>query len=334
MPRAIENFDGQRSAAVRFGFYGTDSATGEPAIGSVKQLIPDGDTINISLRPGENIGVRFLGIDTPEKRLPIPGGDPNAFVSLTNSDWVEFLDDPFKHGSPFTESLTNHILAQVAGGGAAQNHHKHGDSAEDELERLVAADVEEYLQAGLIQGQKEFEFFVRFAFEIMDGFGRFLCFVNRNQPDHNVPSDRPLDYNTRMLQSGQAAPYFIWPNINPFRARGSILNAVFAPGTANDVAQSDPKLREARQMVRQARQAEIGIYDYAAPLRLQAFEVRFLSRQHPPRRWVIDLSKQDDILVHPQNYYTIPNAEDRLFINPEHLPLFIQAGWVRQEAPI
>lgn len=43
-----------------------------------------------------------------------------------------------------------------------------------------------------------------------------------------------LDYKTRMLQSGRAAPYFIWPNINPFRARGSTLDGVFAPGTAND----------------------------------------------------------------------------------------------------
>jgi len=49
---------------------------------------------------------------------------------------------------------------------------------------------------------------------------------------------------------------------------------------------------------------------------------------------VIDLTKQDDILVHPQNYYSIPHAEDRLFINPEHVPLFLQAGWVRQEAPL
>jgi hypothetical protein len=100
------------------------------------------------------------------------------------------------------------------------------------------------------------------------------------------------------------------------------MDAIFAPGAANDVAESDSKLRKARQMVRQA---GIGIYNAADPLRLQAFEVRFLSRQLPPDRWVIDLSKQDDILVHPQSYHTIPNAEDRLFINPEHVPLFTGA---------
>ena len=62
--------------------------------------------------------------------------------------------------------------------------------------------------------------------------------------------------------------------------------------------------------------------------------MRYLSRQRPPRRWVIDLSKQDDILVHPQNYPSIPNEEDRLFIQPQHVPLLVQAGWVRQQAPL
>jgi endonuclease YncB( thermonuclease family) len=334
MPRAIQSFNGQKSVTVRFGFHGRDPATNEPSIGTVEQLIPDGDTINVSFLLGDDIGVRFLGIDTPEKTLPVPGGDPKDFVSLTDDAWVGFLDDPFSSGSPFTHSLTNHILGKVTGGGAAQNHRRHGDRAEDALEGFVTADVNEYLQAGLIRDQKEFRFFMRFAFEVMEGFGRLLCFVNRDQPNGNVPSARPLDYNTRMIQSGLAAPYFIWPNINPFRAQGSIIDAIFAPGAANDVAESDSKLREARQMVRQARQAGIGIYNPADPLRLQAFEVRFLSRQRPPDRWVIDLSKQDDILVHPQSYHTIPNAEDRLFINPEHVPLFAEAGWVRQEAPL
>ncbi len=334
MARAIENHNGQKSAIFRFGFHGTDAATGEPRIGSLKQLIPDGDTINISLRSGDNLGVRFLGIDTPEKSLPLPGGNQDRFVALAHADWAAFLDDPFEDGSPFTESLTNRILTQTAGGGAALNQHKHGSDAEHELERLVDADLQEYLGAGLIRDAAGFEFFVRFAFEIFDGSGRLLCFINRNQPDRGIPSERPADYNTRMLASGLAAPYFIWPNINPFRARGSILNAVFAPGTANEMAQTDAALKEARRLVRAARHAGSGIYNTGDPLRLQAFEVRFLSRQLPPDRWVIDLGKQDDILVHPQNYHTIPNIEDRLFINPEHVPLFTRAGWVRQQAPI
>jgi hypothetical protein len=88
MPRAIKSFNGQKSVTVRFGFHGRDPATNEPSIGTIEQLIPDGDTINVSFLPGDDIGVRFLGIDTPEKTLPVPGGDPKDFVSLTDAAWV------------------------------------------------------------------------------------------------------------------------------------------------------------------------------------------------------------------------------------------------------
>ncbi len=55
-------------------------------------------------------------------------------------------------------------------------------------------------------------------------------------------------------------------------------------------------------------------------------------RRRPPDRWVVDLSKNDDILVEPQEYYTIANVEDRLFIPDEYAPLFEKTGWRRQQA--
>jgi len=58
---------------------------------------------------------------------------------------------------------------------------------------------------------------------------------------------------------------------------GLLLDAVFAPGTANHIAESDSRLKKARQIVRAARQAGIGIYDPLRPLQLQAFDTRFLS---------------------------------------------------------
>ncbi len=332
MPRAIRRIGGSFGAVVNIGYFGSD-AQGQPRLGSIRRNAPDGDTLNTSLVPGDNVAVRFLGIDTPEKSLPAPDGS-RSFAALNSQVWVDFLDDPFAQGSPYTQTLTNHIQGSIAGGGAAQNHHDHGSAAEDELERLIQADADEYVQAGTIGEVEEFQFFLRFAFEVLDGSGRFLAFINRDQPNAAQPSPRPEDYNTRMLRTGLAAPYFIWPNINPFRARGSLLNAVPAPGSANDLANSDAKLRDARQAVQQARANGNGIFDANAPLRLEAFEVRFLGDLRPPKRWVIDLSKQDDILVHPQNYASIPKAEDRLFINAEHVPLFTQSGWVRQQAPV
>ena len=60
---------------------------------------------------------------------------------------------------------------------------------------------------------------------------------------------------------------------------------------------------------------------------LEPFEVRFLAGRRLPNLWVIDLSKNDDILIDPQEYYRIQNMEDRLFIPEEFVSLFTEAGW-------
>lgn len=325
MPRVIVSSNGRKQAVVRKGIHG-----GGP--GTVPNIVRDGDTINVSPLESGFFPVRMLGIDTPEKSLPL--NNSSQFTPLDRPEWVNYLDAPFSTGLNFTAALTQHISAAVAGGGAAVNHRTHAEAAEDELEREVQADQDEYVASGRISGPEEFQFFMRFANEVLDGFGRFLAFINRNQPDPDTPSPRPEDYNTRLLASGFASPYFIWPNIDPFRSSSSLLDAVFAPGTAPDVASGSTKLRVAREAVAQARQSQIGIYASGNKLSLEAFEVRFLARRQPPRRWVIDLSANDDILVHPQNYHSIPNSEDRLFLNTQHVPLFLQAGWVRQQAPI
>jgi hypothetical protein len=129
-----------------------------------------------------------------------------------------------------------------------------------------------------------------------------------------------------MLQLGAALPYFIWPNIDPFR-ESSLLEAVIAPRTANDVAEASPALRRARDFVRQARGEGLGVFDPANPLRFEAFEIRYLGRREAPNRAVIDLSRNDDTLLRPQSYFQIPNPEDRLFIPPAFVPLFTSRGW-------
>ena len=65
----------------------------------------------------------------------------------------------------------------------------------------------------------------------------------------------------------------------------------------------------------------------------EPFEIRYLGRGGVPSRWVIDLSKIDNILIHPENYWTVSNPEDRLFIPVEYVPLFVESGWQRQPAP-
>ncbi|KPL23429.1 MAG: hypothetical protein AMJ75_06070 [Phycisphaerae bacterium SM1_79] len=319
MAKTIENLPGGRTVGhVGLGMYGNQ-------VGSVKQNVYDGDTINV--RALGNFGIRFLGIDTAEKKIPLPG--QSQFTSLSNAGWAALLADPFAAGgplspSPFSPGLTAYLNGRK-GPGVAANHKKFADAAEDKLEELVQQDLNE-----MGTPKEDFSFYLRFAYEIMDGYGRFLCYINRNQPDANAPSPRPASYNTRMLEAGMASAYFIWPNINPWRAQGSIVNAVLDPGTAKTVAEADQKLSAARQAIKAARQGQQGIFDAADPLAIEPFEVRYISRAQAPNRWVIDLSKNDSVLIKPQNYYTIPFAEDRLFIPAEHTGLFVAKGWQKQ----
>lgn len=292
-------------------------ANGQPQ--TLNASISDGDTIGFHIEGSGS--VRFLGIDTPEKNFQLPNS--SAARRLDSAEWETYLTDPFlPQFGPFdlAPNLVSHLRTRI-GAGAGVNHRFHGDNAEQALIALVDADMN-----ALGQNLNTFRYFLSFSFEVFDSFGRFLAFINRNQPDANTPSPRPLSYNERMLESGAALPYFIWPNIDPFRET-SMLDAVIAPGTANQMAEATPALRRARDFVRQARTSGMGVFNPANPLRFEAFEVRYLGRRETPNRAVIDLSRNDNFILQPQHYFRIPNAEDRLFIPSTFIPLFVSRGW-------
>jgi hypothetical protein len=285
---------------------------------TVADAVADGDTVGTQL---DGTGsVRFLGVDAPEKSFEQPLGGAQR---LDGVPWEQFLTNPFAAGLPGNDldpALVAHLQPRV-GAGAAANHHRHAQAAETALQGLIQADV-----AALGQTLDQFTFFASFSYEVFDSFGRFLTFLNRNQPDANVPGPRPPSYNERMLESGRVLPYFIWPNVNPFREFDTVANAVPAPRTANDVAERGA-LKRARDFVKNARAAGIGVFAAADPLRFEAFEVRYLGRGEAPNRAVIDLSRNDDVILRPANYFTIQNPEDRLFVPPEFIPLFAARGW-------
>jgi hypothetical protein len=289
---------------------------------SLNASISDGDTVGFHM---EGSGaVRFLGVDSAEKNFQLPGSPTQR--RLDSPEWETYLTDPFhQQFGPFDldANLVSHLLTRI-GPGAAVNHRFHGDNAEQALIALVQADMN-----ALGQDLNTFGYFLSFSFEVFDSFVRYLAFINRNQPDPNNPGPRPLSYNERMLENGAALPFFIWPNIDPFRGSSSLLDAVLAPGTANQVAQATPALRRARDFVRQARanRNPNTVFDPNNPLRFEAFEVRYLGRREAPNRAVIDLSRNENLILQPQHYFRIPNAEDRLFIPPAFVPLFVSRGW-------
>jgi hypothetical protein len=315
MAKAIEQLDsGLTVGHVGLGQHGT-------TIGSVSQQVHDGDTINVQAIG--NFGIRFLGVDAPEISFTLPKS--SAFTSLGSNKWEAFFANWFDEGAygpfdpPLQEGLRKHLRALIVAS-VAKNHYRHATAAEDALEELVRKDMEV-----LGQTQEGFQFFLAFAFEIMDRYGRMLSFVNREQPNPKVPEARPLSYNERLLAQGRVLPYFIWPNVNPFRKAKSVLDAVIAPGTASQI--DDPQFQAARMAFRQARKQCQGIYDAQDPLLLEPFEVRFLAQRRAPNRWVIDLGKSDTWLIHPQNYFSVANPEDRLFVPEEYVPLFVHEGW-------
>lgn len=285
---------------------------------TLNAAIPDGDTLGVRLNGSG--GVRFLGIDTPEKTFELPG---SGFRRLDSQQWEDYLTDPFQpQFAPLDlgPELTAHLQTRI-GAGAGVNHRLHGDNAEQSLISLVQSDMN-----ALGQNLNTFQFFIAFSYEVFDGYGRFLAFVNRQQPDPHNPGPRTLSYNERMLELGASLPYFIWPNIDPFREL-PLLSSVIAPGTANTVAQTTPALNRARGFVQQARANGLGVFNPANPLRFEAFEIRYLGRREPPNRAVIDLSQNDDVILRPESYFKIPNPEDRLFIPAAFIPLFVSRGW-------
>lgn len=311
MAKAIEDI-----GALKVGHFGLGEHGG--GIGSVKQQVHDGDTIVV--RALGNLSIRFLGVDTPEVSIGLPPG--GVFASIGSPGWAAFLDDPFNDRFGIVDlapALKAHLAARV-GAGCAANHHRHALAAQAALEREVQADLD---AAG--GDRAAFRFFLAFAGEVMDGYGRLLGYINVEKKE----APRPPDYNSRLLTAGLALPYFIWPNVNPFRKQGSLIEAVPAPGTTSLVASRESALRAARLAVRAARAEQRGVFEAADPLRLAPFELRFLAGRRAPSRWVVNLSSDSDRLLPPQRYIEIPNDEDRLYVPAEYVPLWVERGWRR-----
>lgn len=291
--------------------------------GSILQNTHDGDTIKVFDQG--NISIRFLGIDTAEISFEI--NSSGIFISTGNQEWEDYLSD-IKNRWPQMEKvlgreLTANILERIKNGKPAQNHNYYAKLAEDYLENLIKKEM-----GRLGQTKDDFKFFLPLAYELFDVYGRLLAFVH---PDDR--KNKPGSFNHTMLSDGMALPYFIWPNINPFRKKSSVSEAAFDnPEEFRNYTSSDNSLRDARDGIKKARAAKTGIFSETAPgpLILEAFELRFLSRKKAPYRWFIDLNGTDNILHNPCKYFRFL-PEDRLFIPDHFVPLFESRGWKKSQ---
>jgi endonuclease YncB( thermonuclease family) len=276
----------------------------------------DGDTV--VGRALSNVSVRFLGMDTPEISFRLTGTIP--FVDISDAKWTAFLADPLKGWvGPALPTGLRSYLAPKFSRKTAPNHARHAAKAKRVLADFIQADVDRYANGK----NDDFVFFLRYAHDVIDRYGRLLAYINADIPKGKT---RPDTYNERQLQAGVALPYFIWPNLDPFKSQPTLLDAVFGPAEVAKRA-ADPALARARAWVKQARNAKQGVFSRTDPLILEPFELRFLAGRRTPDRSVIDLSGQIKRLVPPTEYYRVPNAEDRLFIPSEFVPLFTARGW-------
>lgn len=275
------------------------------------KVAPDGDTLQVNLDGSGSL--RFLGVDAPEMSLD--------GASVASERWRAFFANPANLDRERLEPGLRADLSARLAPGAAENHRRHAEQARAGLLEMIAADM-----TAMEATAETFRVFVSFSFEIFDRYARFLAFVNREQPDPARPGPRPLSYNERLLEAGLATPFFIWPNIAPFREAPTVLDAVIPPGAAAAFGDRGD-LGRARRSVEAARDGGLGVFDANNPLALAAFELRFLADGRPPTRAVIDLGREDDLLLRPQSYRRIANPEDRLFVPTEFVPAFVARGW-------
>ena len=75
-------------------------------------------------------------------------------------------------------------------------------------------------------------FFLRDAKDVIDRYGRLLAYLTVNVDKDNLAAAPKLSYDERMLEERMAAPYFIWPNLDPFKKQPTLLCRPSSPRTS------------------------------------------------------------------------------------------------------
>ncbi|MBI5914057.1 MAG: hypothetical protein HY842_01665 [Bacteroidetes bacterium] len=292
---------------------------------STLEITHDGDTLSVSSQA--NLGARFLGIDSPEISFDFPGS--RGFLGLNNPAWEEFFTGPelAKKLKPCSPALVAHLMAAIGDGTkVAANHYRLAAAARQNLQQEIIDDMQ-----ACGKTNEEFEFFMAYGYEFLDTYGRLLCYLrpHRDNFTEEPPASASIDYNIRQLAGGFAAPYFIFPNVDPFlRIYNPLDKKIIGPDGFWKLMAKASKLTGARQAVKGARQRQAVIFDPADPLLLLPMELRSVARGSKPNRYVIDLGKPGtNDLLDPELYFTIQNVEDRFYLPPMFADYFELAGW-------
>ncbi len=266
--------------------------------------VSDGDTPDVTFHVETSI--RMLGIDTPEKGfqdrrnlLHVPANRSHYHPSEKYAPILAHLEldqtvvgkrdydyDQRHFIGKLTPEYAQCLSQRLAAGEAASNQQVHAEAATDHLRSIATRDV-----------------FLTYGEQTFDRYNRLLAFIGRYAKSSR---DRGDTYNLQQLKAGMAINYFIYPNLVDLNQKAR----------KHDISNRHVAL--ARDAVIAAREARVGIWDEANPLRLWPFEFRLLVRREPPSRFCADLETL--ALYRPQEYYNVP-VENRLFFSKEFVPV-------------
>jgi len=140
----------------------------------IKIKTHDGDTVNVRL--ADRFGLRFLGIDTPEVSMMLPG--ETRFKSLSNVGWdTLFTSGNWKKGMNLSSALLADLEKRAGDGtGVAANHARYARKAKISLEEIISEDI----RASGVSAEK---------------FGLFMSFVSRRvRPPFVLPEQCPRKF--------------------------------------------------------------------------------------------------------------------------------------------
>ncbi|MDY6865500.1 MAG: thermonuclease family protein [Halobacteriota archaeon] len=158
----------------------------------------DGDT------PYVSVPIRMLSIDTPE--IHYPGNQsPSTYDGRLKrlSDWIKDGD------APINKDLGEHIIPKIATGKAGTLQKDQGKEASDHFKEII----DEALTRP--KGTKR-KVFLYASEEHFDAYGRLLAYMSPQYSSKELaamPPERRSTFNLRMVESGWAAPFLIYPSI-------------------------------------------------------------------------------------------------------------------------
>jgi hypothetical protein len=119
--------------------------------------------------------IRFLGVDTPELAFAVPGRRTRRRSPTRNGRRCWPIRSP-TGPTPSSSSALHAILTEHTGPGTAANHAEHAEAAEKTLGEAVAADLDTFAGGD----PATFVFFLRYAKEVIDRYGRPLSCLTVN----------------------------------------------------------------------------------------------------------------------------------------------------------